>query len=325
MITTPFLPSSSVCTLFEGDYHLGLAALVNSLYAHGFRGVVWAGYRGDLPPWAKPATAHSAYAEYQVAEGCVIRFLRLETTAHLTNIKPDFMLSILDQHDPACEALFYIDPDIVINEPWPSFEEWITCGVAVCEDVNSPFPVHHPRRVGWRRCFGKIGITLRPRDASYANGGFVGVARGNREFLVTWKRLQDAMWTVIGGAEFAGIPGGQSVAGRSGFFDCFGKTDQDALNAAIEAAGEIPVSFLGRQAMGFEAGKAMLPHALGVAKPWRRHYIREALAGRPPTPADRSFWEHAAGPASALSRNTIARAKVSLAIAAAIGRFIRRS
>jgi hypothetical protein len=317
--------NSNVCTLFEGDYHFGLGALTNSLYAHGFRGTIWAGYRGDLPPWAKPATAHSAYAEYQVAQGCVIRFLRLETTAHLTNFKPDFMLSILDQHDPACEALFYIDPDIVINEPWPSFEEWITCGVAVCEDVNSPFPVHHPRRVGWRRCFGKIGITLRPRDASYANGGFVGIARGNREFLVTWKRLQDAMWTVIGGAEFAGIPGGQSVAGRSGFFDCFGKTDQDALNAAIEAAGEIPVSFLGRQAMGFESGKAMLPHALGALKPWRNRLVRNALRGCGCPPTDRHYWRFVESPIRLYPNAVLQWRRVQLQVAAAIGRFYRRS
>jgi hypothetical protein len=104
----------------------------------------------------------------------------------------------------------------------------------------------------------------------------------------------------------------------------FNRADQDALNVAIEATDR-PVSIMGKEAMGFVHGGLVMPHALGSAKPWRRNYIREALAGRPPTPADRGFWEHAAGPVSALSRNTIARAKVSLAIAAAIGRFIRRS
>jgi hypothetical protein len=40
-------------------------------------------------------------------------------------------------------------------------------------------------------------------------------------------------WTTIGAADVSCLPDGQSIAGRSGFFDCFEKTDQNVLNAAI--------------------------------------------------------------------------------------------
>ena len=314
--------NSTICTLFEGDYQYGLGALVNSLYAQGFRGIIWVGYRGGLPIWAKPATATPTYSEFKVGEECAIRFLPLETEAHLTNFKPDFMLSVLERHDPACEALFYIDPDVIVCRSWHLFEEWVSCGVAVCEDVNSPMALLHPHRIGWRRWFEQFGFFLRPREPYYANGGFVGVTRENREFLLTWKRLQDAMWTIIGGADVSCLPGGLSIAGRRGFFDCFEKTDQDVLNAAIEAAGDIPVSFLGRQAMAFEAGKHFLLHPIGPLKPWRNRIIRNALKGLGRPLADKHYWQFVDSPIRLYSRASIRRRRVALAIAASIGRFI---
>lgn len=315
-----------VCTLFEGGYHYGVGVLVNSLYANGFRGVIWAGYRGALPPWAKPVSEAGGRREYQVAEGCVIRFMPLDTKAHLTNYKPDFMLRLLETDARDCSGLFYLDPDIVVCESWRYFEEWITCGVAVCEDVNSPFPPQHPRRVGWRRFYDGFGICLHPKESYYANGGFVGIRREDIAFLRLWKRLQDHLWEAIGGADYVGDGlGGRSVTDRSGFANCFDRTDQDVLNAAIEAVEGIPVSFESKQAMGFGPGKTSLPHALGPGKPWGKRYLSDALRGVPPRTVDKEFWRYAEGPIRVFTPPQLRMNQMSLKIAAALGRIIRRT
>src|SRR5215471_19273144 len=82
-----------VFALFDGDYDLGFGALVNSLFKYGFRGLVYAGYRGGLPAWAGSAGETAGFHQYDVGDSCAIRFVKVEFAGHLTNHKPAFMLS----------------------------------------------------------------------------------------------------------------------------------------------------------------------------------------------------------------------------------------
>jgi hypothetical protein len=312
-----------VCTLFEKQYHLGVAVLVNSLARAGFRGTFRAGFRGPLPPWAQGARQKDASTwELAVPSGPLLVFHEIDTDAHFTNFKPELMLRILAQSN--ADAVLYADPDVVVNATWPYIEEWMSCGIAVCEDVNSPVAENHPSRVGWRRFFGDTH-KLRFRGAHYANAGVVGVTRPHQRLLEVWKDLLAAATASLGGADVAGISGGRRLQGAYGFADCFRQPDQDALNAALEACPDIPVSFLGKQAMGFDAGKPQFPHATGPRKPWTRRFLREALGGRPPARVDKAFWQFADGPLHPFTPAEVAGHRRRVRIAAGLGRFIRRS
>jgi hypothetical protein len=307
----------TLCTLFEGDYHLGAAVLINSLQAAGFVGEVVAGFRGAPPPWM-----NGQLERQWPGTGFSVRLVPLATSYHLTNYKPDFMLERLAE---GADPLWYLDPDIVVTAPWSVFENWLSAGIALCEDVNSPLSINHPRRVGWRRYFAPKGFTLRAREPFYVNGGCIGLNAEHHAFLETWRSLQAHMAEAIGGLEQSKLGGGSSAHMRDPHF-CFNASDQDALNAAIEASPqELPFSILGADAMGFRPGAALLPHALGTPKPWQKAYVHEALRGCPPTVADKTFWQNTTGPIAAFSRVMIARRMRALRLAAFIGRFYRRT
>lgn len=330
MVQDSIKMSSAICTLFEGSYHFGLAALVNSLYFHGFEGDIYAGYRGEVPPWAKKALKNEQLSwkdavTLSVNTGIRIHFLPLQTDYHLTNYKPDFMLQLWEGPAKGVDQLFYFDPDILVDTRWSFFSEWVGYGVAVCEDVNSPLPANHPRRKAWRKFFSKHGIRLEFKEANYANGGFVGLTLENKSFLETWKLIQEKMALEIGGLGVSQFNSSQTKA--TAFTDpqyCFSKTDQDALNAAIEAwSGD--TSFVGKEGMGFKGGSSLLPHAIGGSKPWSRNALKLAILGSPPRRVDHCYWHYANGIIRLYSNSYYFRKRTAQKIAALIGRFYRRS
>lgn len=305
---------SAICTLFEGGYHVGLAALANSLYKVRYRGIIWVGYRGPLPPWVRSNPASDGVVEHVVAEGCSLRFVTVSTERHLTNYKPEFMREVWARRCPQAGALFYFDPDIVVRCEWSFFEEWVKYGIAMCEDVNSPMPASHPIRYAWKHFYAPHNLPLTREFDIYVNGGFVGIPRASADFLTTWQKIVDLMEPVIGDLKTLGV--------RNRTF-LFNKTDQDGLNIAAMAT-DFPVSIVGRDGMDFAPGGYIMSHSAGAAKPWKRKFIREALGGRPPSSADKDFWSHVETPICPYSKSRIALGQASVRIASAIGRFVMR-
>ena len=313
-----------VCTLFEGNYHKGLASLVNSLHWSGFKGQIIAGYRGPLPAWAKEGFC-SKWGEsdaFMLNIGEIeLYFIALATKVHFTNYKPDF-LGLLLETDPSYGRIFYFDPDIVVTTPWSFFQQWVDSGVALCEDLNSPLPQNHPTRSAWRTYFSKYGLTLSFKGSIYVNGGFVGLTRENVEFIKIWDRVQIAMADAIGGLAHSDISDVKVKASFS-VMDPFSKTDQDALNASVEIF-EGKVSIIGQEGMGFKPGAQVMLHAVGAPKPWNKNFLLRILQGFPPTSADKGFWRFATGPIAFCSPTRVVWRSFCLRFAVVISRFYRR-
>ncbi|MGC1243878.1 MAG: hypothetical protein WA874_19955 [Chryseosolibacter sp.] len=325
---SPESNTSAVCTLFEGHYHYGVAALTNSLFRQGYRGSIYAGYRGALPSWSSKAVANASLLgdggrSLEVAEDLYLHLIPLVTDYHLTNYKPDFMLRLWNGPAKSASRMFYFDPDIVVCGPWNFFSQWVEYGVALCEDVNSPLPKNHPRRAAWRQYYRGKGIPLSFKSPMYANGGFIGLKKSDHGFLGMWKLMQEAMAPAIGGLNCSALPGQPLRTEAQGPFSPFGKTDQDALNATIEA-WEGEVSFVGQEGMSIKSGAALMPHALGHPKPWRWNPLMQAISGRPPRIVDREYWKNANGIIAPHRSGEIRKMLFSLKVASLIGRFYGR-
>jgi hypothetical protein len=307
--------STAICTLFEGDYHLGLAAFVNSLAHSGYRGTVWAGYRGKLPPWLNQLRRLDAKRdEYVVADQIRLVFLPLETDIHLANYKPQLMLDLLANQASECDYLWYFDPDIFLRCNWSHFARWQRHGIALCEEiVNYHLSESDPLRYQWRDIGTEMGLG-EPRALNrYFNSGMVGVAPSHVDLLRLWKRILGAAGAM--GIDMKGfMPGDRAMP--------FHSMDQDALNMAAMYTAH-PLTTLGPEGMGFIGAGFTMYHAVG-AKPWRGSLLLRTLAGIPPTGATKFFFTQVSTPIRAYSRPRLFFKRLACMLAAFIGRFYAR-
>lgn len=307
--------SAYVCSLFEGTYHLGLGALVNSLYRNGFRGTVFAGYRGALPPWANSTSTGSGTTDFDVGGGCRIRFLLLDTSLHLTSYKPIFMRQMFTEFLRDEDILCYFDPDITVKCRWSFFEEWVQNGLALVEDATFPYlPSDHPLRFQWMEIARSAQLTEKRSLSRYYNGGFVGVPGRVRKVLEVWESLLEA-------AKVFGYDTTQLAStDRTSPWQA---ADQDLLNIAVMTT-DVPTSTLGPDGMDFSGGGYVMSHAVNSPKPWARQYMRSTVSGRPPTLADKGFWDNAEHPIRLFPESTVRKRKVALKAAIAFGRVWHR-
>jgi hypothetical protein len=314
--------SSAICTLYEGHYHHGVAALTNSLYKNGFRGSVYVGYRGELPPWAK-AAKENPYLNWKegkslsVVDGLVLHFLPIITNFHLANYKPDFMLELWKKTAKQEEAMFYFDPDIVIKCQWDYFENWIDHGVAmVHEIIANDMPETHPLRKDWAKVISKSNRKMNRVVSSYINSGFCGLLKKDIGFLHDWSDI-----IKVAAVNFGFDVKQFALSQNRGYM--FFAQDQDAFNIAAMCS-ESPISEMGPEAMDFIHGGFTMSHATGSPKPWKKNFIISGIKGNPPSLADKAFWNNVGLPIKTFSGRTIKQRHLSIKVASFLGRFYRK-
>ena len=305
----------TLCTLFEGNYHYGVAALSNSLIASGFVGDFWVGYRGELPAWiADSPDFDRASGELRVAPTLKLHMVEIDTPLHFAYYKPTFLRQVLEHHAPEATRVAYLDPDIVLKCTWPAFAAWFTDdGISLCEDVNPNFPERHPKRLQWQRFFAAHGVTSQRSIGRYYNSGFIAVPRAHIEFLGLWSHLCDLVVDHNKGVKHLKAGDANSI---------FHSTDQDALNFALTVS-EVPLNTAGPEAMDFLPGGYYLSHAIGSDKPWHGKHIRQALRGQPPRLAAKAYYQFANAPIKVWGDGDLAWRRIKLKIATAIGRVYR--
>ncbi|QYM80343.1 hypothetical protein K0B96_06955 [Horticoccus luteus] len=312
LVPSPLSPTApaktaAVCTLFEGDYHLGAGALINSLHASGFAGRVICGHRGPPPPWAESARRLDSALE--------VAFVPVTSTHHLTYYKPEFLRLCWEQHAAAATQLYYCDPDLVVKAPWTVLDRWAHDGIAVCEDVNAYLPARHPYRLAWTDFLAAHNLAAqRPLDRYY-NAGFIGLPRADADFLNVWQRVIHCVEKYLGslGSLKTGTPN-----------SLVHSADQDALNMALMVS-TMKINGAGPECMDFAPGGYLLSHAIGPAKPWRGKYFLHALRGRPPGAAHKAFLQHASTPLKIFSPVRLSTLRTSAAAGSLLGRVYRRS
>ena len=309
------MSNSVICTLFENHYHHGVAALANSLYAHNFRGTLYAAYRGTLPDWAEGREdGDEGHSYLRIGEGFTIHFALQDTGEMLANIKPQIIRQVWKVYGGSIDMVFYIDCDIVIKSTWKHFEEWCELGVALCEDVNSPLHPTHPIRLKWKRYYGGFDIDYNPKDTCYVNGGFVGIHGRYIKFNDLWDDLQEKMKQYTGKQDQIGI------ANR---WHLFHYMDQDALNVAKDLYPDI--SIMEKKSMDFDRLGYVMSHAAGPKKPWKQEFLRGVVThGIKPSFADKSYWDNVSYPIRLYSDAKIRRKRLAIKAAIFIARFFTR-
>lgn len=297
-------------TLFEGEHHYGVGALLNSLVSSDFKGLVIVGYRGVLPPWINQLEAIQE-TTFQLSDNIVVAFEAVITDYHFAYYKPFFIKSVLQRHQEV-KNVFYFDPDIVVNASWDFFTQWVNSGISLCLDNAFSFVHHnHPWRQEWKSLYDEQVVCN--KVDYYINSGFVGIARKDIAVIDRWIDITHK-YQGAGGSITSIDQNPQSAF----------KGDQDLLNAVITVSPDLTYSIIGHEGMGFTMPAYVMTHAVGQGlKPWNTNFVTLLFKiGRRPKTAEINFFNYCQKPVKIYSEKQIFTKRLNLKLASLLGRVI---
>ena len=284
--------------------------MANSLAKSDFKGTIYIGYRGILPPWLGQLK-NTESGEYYLTGNIVMQFEVIETNLHLAYYKPYFIRKAFTKFSQA-NKFFYFDVDIVVNAAWTFFSYWLDNGVCLCLDSSFDF-VHpnHPWRKDWKR-LADIDIAQFNPISDYINSGFIGVARENIGIIDTWITLTEKYDEKGGNLKVINQDGHSSFKG-----------DQDLLNAVITISPEVKLNLIGKEGMGFTQPSYLMTHVINKVKPWRKNFVYHLIRyGHKPSHPEKNFFNHCKYPITLFPKSKMIIKKTNLVIATVLGRYI---
>ena len=302
-------PTEVIVTLYEGHYHFGVAALLNSLIKSGFTGLFRVGYRGTLPMWTNKLIKIKDN-EFLV-DAFIVSFIYINTDIHFGYYKPTFMKDTL-RDLPSAERIYYFDPDIVVIAPWEFYKSWTKCGVSLCLDNCFGF-VHrsHPWRADWARLAG-MNPNFKSKIDYYVNSGFIGLQRLDEEILDKWIYLTEEYSKGGGNLTLFEKEGNRSFKG-----------DQDLLNAVISTSPNLRISLIGTEGMGFTQPTYLMSHAVDSIKPWKKKFIQHLFhRGKAPDFAEKAYILYANSPVKVYGNAHFAIKKLDAKLSTVLGRLM---
>jgi hypothetical protein len=296
------------CTLVNGNYFVGAAALINSLVHQGFEGEIHVGYTGQLPDWwPKDRT--------EIAAGVVLVTILVETHRFLGYQKPFFLSSVVQNH-AECSRIFWFDADVVLTAPWIFLQNWVDSGVAICLDIGFTelWPLH-PWRIEWRKLIQKANLQEYQHDLRpYPNAGFLGCKAEHFSVLQIWTALIQAFEAEGGNvSSFAMTERWRAVV-----------SDQDLLAATLMCLPH-PLVPIGLEGMGFKGMAFPLCHGVESPKPWQCKAFASALSGAGITLYRRHFERFLKiGPLKPMGQTALTRRRIDFIAGTMLARVYKR-
>lgn len=303
---------TGICTLYQKDYHLGVAALLNSLIKAGYHGDFYIGFNEALPPWIDQLKKVSENV-YQLHDQIDVHFIALKCTMHYGFYKPFFMKQLIEKYQK--EKFYYFDPDICVIANWSFFEKWTNFGISLCLDNCYPYLAYnHLWRNQWIENFGAsdANFELDKNLNFYVNSGFIGLKKENMPLIDRWIAVTNQYIETGGNVQKFEKDGERDVKG-----------DQDLLNAAITLLPDLKYSIIGTEGMGFSQPAYLMTHAIAATKPWQKNFTSDTLlnASRPSI-LEKNFFNHIEHPILVFSTFKRLLKKFDILFASLLGRII---